>query len=75
MCSEAVLQRSSPRMMLCKHEANPQEDNHAEVRLQQSHFATFLKSHPRTDAPAKIRNTPAKHHPPGEHLWGAASVC
>ena len=34
MCSEAVLQTCSPRKMLCKHEANPQENNHAEMRSQ-----------------------------------------
>ena len=40
--------RSSPRKMLCKHEANPQDDNHAEARSQQSCFATLLKLHPFT---------------------------
>ena len=29
--------------MLCKHEANPQENNNAEAQPQQSHFATLLK--------------------------------
>ena len=62
--------------MLCKHEANPrQENNNAEARSQRSRFATLLKSHPRTVTPPKIRSTSAEHHPLGEHLWGTASVC
>ena len=61
MFSEALHQRCSPREMLCKIEANLQKNNHAEARPQQSRFATLLKSHPRTDAPAKIRSTPAEH--------------
>lgn len=36
--------------MLCIHEVNSQENNHVEARSQQSHFATLLESHPRTDA-------------------------
>ena len=59
----------------CKHKANPQENNSAEVRSQQSRFATLLKSHPRTDTPPKILSTFAEHPPPGEHLWGTASTC
>ena len=56
--------------MLCKHEANPQENNHAEVQSQQSYFATSMKSHLRTDAPSKIRSTPAEYLYLGEDLWG-----
>ena len=55
--------------MLCKHEANPQENNHAEVQSQQSYFATSMKSHLRTDAPSKIRSTPAEYLYLGEDLW------
>ena len=66
--SEAVLQKCSPRKMLCKHEANPQESSHAEVQSQQSRFATLLKSNPRTDVPLKISNTPTEHPSPGEHF-------
>ena len=58
--------------MLCKHEANPQENNNAEARSQQSRFETLLKSHPCTDAPPKIRSTPEEGPPPGEHLCGIA---
>ena len=43
--------------------------------LQQSCFATLFKSHPRMDAPSRIRNTLAEHVSPGEHLWGTAPVC
>ena len=60
--------------MLSKYEANPQENNHAEARSQQSCFATLLKSHSRTDAPPKIRTTNTEHPPPGEHLWWTVSV-
>ena len=56
--------------MLCKHEANPQENKNAEAQPQQSRFATLLKSHPHTDTPLKIRSTSTEHPPPGEHLWG-----
>ena len=61
--------------MLCKHEANPQENNSVEARSQQSRLATLLKSHPHTDMPPKIRSTSAEHSPLGEHLWGTASTC
>ena len=61
--------------MLCKHEANPQENNNAEEQPQQGRFATLLKSHSRTDTPPKNRSTSAEHLPPGEHLWGTASAC
>ena len=44
-------------------------------RSQQSHFATLLKSDSCTDAPARIRSTPAEQLFPGEHLWETASVC
>ena len=64
---EAFLQRCSPRKMLCKHEADPQENKNAEGPSKQSLFATFLKSHQRTDAP-KLRSTLSAHFPPGEHL-------
>ena len=40
--------------MLYKHEANSQENNHAEVLSQQSHFKTLLKSHPRKDTPLNL---------------------
>ena len=58
-----------------KHEANPQENNNAEARSQQSHFGTLLKAHPRTDAPLEIRSTSAEHPPPREHLWRNAPAC
>ena len=61
--------------MLWKHEVNPQENNNAEVRSQQSCFATLLKSHPRTDTPQKIRSTSPEHPLSGEHFWGTASAC
>ena len=72
--------RSSPSEVfskkgLCKHEANPQENNDAEARSQQSRFATLLKSHPRTDKPPKICSTSTEHPPLGEQLWGTASTC
>ena len=35
--------------MLSRHEENPQENNNAEARSQQSRFVVLLKSHPRTD--------------------------
>ena len=56
--------------MLRKHEANPQEDNHAEAQSQRSRFATLLKSHPRTDAPPRIRSTLPEYLSLREHLWG-----
>ena len=56
--------------MLCKQEANPQENSNAEAQPQQSCFATLLKSHPRTDTSSKIRSTSAEQTLPGEHLWG-----
>ena len=61
--------------MLCKHEANSKENNNAEVQLQQSHFATLLKSHPHTNMPPKICSTSAEHPPPGENPWRTASAC
>ena len=61
--------------MLCKHEANPQENNNAEAQPRQSRLAALLKSHPRTDMPPKIRSTSAERPPPGEHFWGTASAC
>ena len=61
--------------MLCKHEANSQENSNAEAQSQQSRFATLLKSHPPTDTPPKIRSTSAGHPPLEEHLWGTASAC
>ena len=66
LCSEAALQRISQRKMLCKHEAHFQEKNHTEAQSQQSRFATFLKSHPRTDVLPKIRGTHAKNSPSEE---------
>ena len=73
--SEAALQRCSPRKTLHKYEANPQENNRAEARSQQSRFATLLKSHPHTDVPPKIQSTPVEHLSLGEHLWETARVC
>ena len=61
--------------MFPKHEANPQENNNAEARSQQSRSATLLKLHQRTDTPLKIRSTSAKHPPLGEHIWGTACAC
>ena len=72
---EAALQRCSPRKTLYKYEANPQENNRAEARSQQSRFAALLKSHPRTDAPPRIQSTTTEHLSPGEHLWETAPVC
>ena len=72
--------RSSPQEVfskktLHKYEANPQENNCVEARSQQSRFATLSKSHPHTDAPPRIQNTPAEHLSLGEHLWETARVC
>ena len=75
MCSEAVLQKCSPRKMLRKHEANLQESNHAEERSQQSCFPTLLKPHPGIDGPRRNRGKPAEHLSPAEHLWGSGSIC
>ena len=61
--------------MLHKQEANPQENNNAEARSQQSHFVTLLKSRPCTDSPPKICGTSPEHPPLEEHLWGTASAC
>ena len=61
--------------MLPRYKANSEKNNNAQARSQQSHFATLLKSHPRTDTPPKIRSTSAEHLPLGEHLWGTASAC
>ena len=47
--------------MLCKYEANPQENNNEEARSQQIRFATLLKSDPRTDTSLKIRSTSVEH--------------
>ena len=55
--------------MLPRYKANSEKNNNAQARSQQSHFATLLKSHPRTDTPPKIRSTSAEHPPLGEHLW------
>ena len=55
--------------MLSKHEANSQENNNTEKQSQQSHFATLLKSQPRTDISKKNYRTSAKHPPPGEYLF------
>ena len=55
-------------------EANPQEDNNAEARIQQSRFATLLKLHPRTDTPPKIYCTSAEHPILGEQIWRTASA-
>ena len=61
--------------MLPRYKANSEKNNNAQARSQQSHFATLLKSHPRTDTPPKIRSTSAEHPPREEHLWGTASAC
>ena len=70
--SEAVHKRRSPRKMLRKHDANSQENNHAEAQSQQRHFGILLKSHPRTDVPQNWQQG-RKHDFPGEKLF--ASVC
>ena len=44
-CLEAVLWKCSPRKVLYKHEANSQENNHAEVSSQQSRFETRNHNH------------------------------
>ena len=75
LCSEAALQRCSPRKTLHINETNPQKNNHAEARSQQGRFATLLKSHPSIDAPLRIQSTPAEHLSLGEHLWETAPVC
>ena len=61
--------------MLCKHEANPQENNNAEARSQQNRLATLLKSHPRTDTLPKICSISIEHPSPGVHLCGTAFAC
>ena len=61
--------------MLSRHEANSQENNNLEGQPQQNRFGTLLKLHPCTDTPPKIRSIFTEHPPPGEHLWGTASVC
>ena len=66
MCSEAVLQRCSPRKMIYKHEANSHEACHTEAPSQQSRFSTLLKSHPHTHAPPKVSSTPSGHPHPGK---------
>ena len=60
--------------MICKYEANAQENSNADTQSQQSRSATLLKSHSRTDTPPKIRSTSAEHPPPEELLWGTASA-
>ena len=72
--SEAVLQRCSPRNMLRKHEANPQENKNAQAQCQQSRFGTLLKSHPRTDTSPKIQSASTEHPPPEEQFQGTASA-
>ena len=42
ICSEAVLQRCSARKMLCKHEANPQENNIAEAQPQKAALQLYI---------------------------------
>ena len=59
--------------MLCKHEANPEENNNAEARSQQSRFATLIKTYLPTDTSPKICKTSAEHPPLGEHPRGIAS--
>ena len=58
--------------MLCKHEANPLENNHAEMRSQQAALQLY-GNHPYADAPLKIRSAPAENSAP--ELWVTASVC
>ena len=60
--------------MFYKHEANPQENNNAEARSQQSRFVTLLKSDSCTDMPPKIRSTSAEHPPLGDNLCGTAKT-
>ena len=60
MCSEAVLQRCSPRNMHHKHKANPQDSSHAEALSQQSRLDSLLKSKPRASSrksAAHLQNT------------------
>ena len=57
-----------------RHEANPQENNNAEVRSQQSRVAILLKSHRRTDTLPKMLSTSTEHLPQGKHLWWTASA-
>ena len=61
--------------MLCKIEANPQEDNNAEARSQQCRFALLLKLHPHKDMLSNIRSTSAEHPRPGDHLRVTAFAC
>ena len=42
--------------------------------LNKSRFATFLKSHPRTDRAPKIGSTSTERPPLGQHLQGTASA-
>ena len=72
--------RSSPseefsENVLCKHEANPLENNNAELRIQQICSVTLLISYLRMEMLPKICSRSAEHLPPGQHLWGAASAC
>ena len=60
---------SQTEQMLCKYEANPQENHNAVVQSQQNLFASLLKSHPRTCSPRKIRSTFT------ELLRGTTSAC
>ena len=69
------LQSCSPRNMLRKHEANPQENKNAQAQCQQNHFGTLLKSHPRKDTPPKIQSASTEHPPPGEQFQRTASAC
>ena len=52
-----------------------QKNNNVEAWYQQSHFATLLKPHLRTDTPLKTHSTSAEESSLGEYLWGTASAC
>ena len=43
--------------------------------LNKSHFATLLKSHPRTDTSLKTHSASTEHPSLGEYLRGTASAC
>ena len=52
-----------------------QENNLAEARIQHSHFATLLISHPRLDVPLRFSTTSAESLSPEEQFWRTDSVC
>ena len=76
LCSETVLQSLSVRKILRKHDANAQENNHAEVQSQQSYFVSTKSQNPNHAhmRPQKIGRKPTEHAFPGENLRGTTSV-